>query len=255
MLFAAVNRGPQAARRPRACAARVGRSVPGAGHGGERARRIGRGEAGTILLLNSSSRTTRRPARSKEIHESDRARARAADPRQSRKPDGRGRAEPAIRRVGPGCRPVGRIDRRVRGDRAPRRGSGLDGQGRLARGRQRQRRDRHRGAGAGRLQPGGARSDADPARRHAEQIAARRERDPRRVAGRGARGGRRAAAAAVALPRRRDGARPAGADDERAQRRRPRRQRHRLPGVHDRPRRRANVQRGIADGRRGVPLR
>ena len=48
-------------------------------------------------------------------------------------------------------------------------------------------------------------------------------------------------------------ARAAGADDERPQRRRPRRQRGRLPGVHDRAGRRADVRRGAADGRRGVP--
>ncbi len=43
----------------------------------------------------------------------------------------------------------------------------------------------------------------------------------------------------MALPRRRRGADPAGADDERPQRRRPRRQLGRLPGVHGRPGRRA----------------
>ena len=52
--------------------------------------------------------------------------------------------------------------------------------------------------------PGGARPDADRARRHAEQVAARRERDPGGVARRRPRGGRRGAPAAVALPRRRD---------------------------------------------------
>ena len=46
---------------------------------------------------------------------------------------------------------------------------------------------------------------------------------------------------------------PAGADDERAQRRRPRRQLGRLPGVHDRPGRRAELLRGAAHGRRGLP--
>ena len=43
----------------------------------------------------------------------------------------------------------------------------------------------------------------------------------------------------MALPRRRGRARPAGADDERAQRRRARRQHGRLPGVHGRAGRRA----------------
>ena len=46
---------------------------------------------------------------------------------------------------------------------------------------------------------------------------------------------------------------PAGADDERAQRRRARRQLGRLPGVHDRAGRRAVVRRGPAHGRRGLP--
>ncbi len=48
--------------------------------------------------------------------------------------------------------------------------------------------------------------------------------------------------AAVEVPGRRDGAHPAGADDERAQRRRARRQQHRLPGVHDRAGRRPHLQ-------------
>ena len=59
--------------------------------------------------------------------------------------------------------------------------------------------------------------------------------------------------AAVALPRRRGGAHPAGADDERPQRRRARGQLGRLPGVHDRAGRRAVVRRGAAHGRRGLP--
>ena len=57
----------------------------------------------------------------------------------------------------------------------------------------------------------------------------------------------------MALPRRRGGARPAGADDERAQRRRARRQHGRLPGVHDRARRRADASARPAHGRRGLP--
>ena len=77
---------------------------------------------------------------------------------------------------------------------------------------------------------------ADRPRRHAEQVAPRRQRDPRRLAGRRARRRGGGAPAAVALPRRRGGARAAGADDERPQRRRPRRQQGRLPGVHGRAR-------------------
>ena len=101
--------------------------------------------------------------------------------------------------------------------------------------------------------PGGARPHDDRARRHAEQGAARRERDPRRVAGRrqGRRG--RGGLAALALPRRRGGARAAGADDERAERRRARRQQGRLPGVHDRPGGRAQLLGGAAHRRGGLP--
>ena len=78
-------------------------------------------------------------------------------------------------------------------------------------------------------------SHADHARWNSEQVAAGRQRDPGRVAGRGARRRGRGAAAAVALPWRRGRPRAAGADDERDQRRRACRQQHRLPGVHDRP--------------------
>ena len=57
----------------------------------------------------------------------------------------------------------------------------------------------------------------------------------------------------MAPPGRRDGARAAGADDERAQRRRPRRQQGRLPGVHGGARGRGELLRGAAHRRRGVP--
>ena len=108
-------------------------------------------------------------------------------------------------------------------------------------------------AGRDALDQAGLDARADRARRHAEQEPARRQRDPRRLAGRGARGRGGGGPAALALPRRRGGADPAGADDERAQRRRARRQLGRLPGVHGRPGRRGAVQRRAADGRRGVP--
>ena len=62
-------------------------------------------------------------------------------------------------------------------------------------------------AGLRRAGPEGAGPRADRARRHAEQVAAGRERHPRRVAGRRAGGRGRGGAAAVALPRRRRGAR------------------------------------------------
>ena len=59
--------------------------------------------------------------------------------------------------------------------------------------------------------------------------------------------------AAVPLPRRAERPRAAGADDERRQRRRARRQQHRHAGVHDHARRRAQLPRGAALGRRDVP--
>ena len=91
-------------------------------------------------------------------------------------------------------------------------------------------------------------------RRHAEQVAARRERDPRRLA-RGREGGRRRGRRlALPLPRRRRRARPARADDERDQRRCPRGQHDRPPGVHGRPRRRVELRRGDADRHGGLPL-
>ena len=97
------------------------------------------------------------------------------------------------------------------------------------------------------------RRDADRARRHAEQGPARRQRDPRRVAGgrEGRRGGARPAA--LSLRRRHLGAAAAGADDEHHQWRRACRQSDRLPGIHDHAGRRGELRRRAAHGRRGVP--
>ena len=101
--------------------------------------------------------------------------------------------------------------------------------------------------GAGRRpgdRPGRDRRDPARARRDAEQVAARGQRDPRRLARGRARRGRRGRGAALPLHRRalrplaRAGDRAAGADDERDQRRRPRRQRGRPAGVHGRAGRR-----------------
>ena len=76
----------------------------------------------------------------------------------------------------------------------------------------------------------------------AEQVAPRRERDPRRLARGGARGGERHAAcrstaSSAASPR----TLLARADDERDQRRSARRQQRRSPGVHALPARRARA--------------
>ena len=94
--------------------------------------------------------------------------------------------------------------------------------------------------------------DARP-RRHRQQGPPRRQRHPRRVAGRGQGGSRRAGPAAVPLRRRHQRPRAARADDERAQRRRPRRQQRGLPGVHDHAGRRGQLPRGAALGRRDLP--
>jgi enolase len=59
--------------------------------------------------------------------------------------------------------------------------------------------------------------------------------------------------AAVPLPRRPMARLAPGAADEHPERRRARDQHGRLPGVHDRPRRRRDVRRGAAHGRRGLP--
>ena len=91
------------------------------------------------------------------------------------------------------------------------------------------------------------------ARRHAQQGQARRQRDPRRLARR--RPGRGRLGRPAALPLRRRAQRPpaAGADDEHPQRRRARRHQRRRPGVHDRADRCADVPRGAAQRRRGLP--
>ena len=158
-----------------------------------------------------------------------------------------------VRGVGPCRGSVGRLDGRVRGHRAARRRRSA-GWARASPARSTTSTARSQATSAGwRRPPGGARPHADLARRHPEQVAAGRQRDPRRVAGRRARVGGRGAPAAVALSRWRDRAHPAGADDERAQRRRARRQLGRLPGVHDRAGRRRQLLGGAADGRRGVP--
>ena len=104
-------------------------------------------------------------------------------------------------------------------------------------------------AGARATDQVGARRHAARARRDAEQVTAGGERDPRCLARRRPRRGRRGGGAALPLHRRalrllaRAGDGAAGADDERDQRRRPRRQRGRPPGVHGRPGRRGELRR------------
>ena len=76
---------------------------------------------------------------------------------------------------------------------------------------------------------------------------------PRRLAGRGPGRGDVGRAAAVPLRRRPERAPAARADDEHPQRRRARRLQRRRAGVHDRADRRADLRRGTAPGRRGLP--
>ena len=105
----------------------------------------------------------------------------------------------------------------------------------------------------GRRGAGQDRRDADRARRHAQQGPARRQRHPRRLA-RGRQGrGRGQRPAALPLCRRHLGAAPAGADDEHRQRRRPRRQPDRLPGIHDHAGRRGDFAEGLRMGVGDVP--
>ena len=93
----------------------------------------------------------------------------------------------------------------------------------------------------------------DRPRRHADKGAPRRERDPRRLAGRGEGCGGRRRRAALPLGRRRERPRPARAAPERHQRWRPRAELARLPGVHARARRRGEFLGGAPDRRRVVP--
>ena len=109
------------------------------------------------------------------------------------------------------------------------------GQGSDTRGGERQRRNRRRRAGPRRRRPARAGRVADRARRHRRQVPSGSECAPRGLDGccPRRRGGCLGAAVAVSGRTRRKPA--AGADDERAQRRRSRRQPGGLSGVHDRP--------------------
>ena len=118
---------------------------------------------------------------------------------------------------------------------------------------ERERRSARGGARARRRRPGDGRRGADRDRRDAEQGPARRERDPRCVARRRQGRGCRRGCAALPPSRRRVGEDASGADAERDQRRRPRCELDRPPGVHGRARRRVLVRRGDQDRRGGLP--
>ena len=188
-----------------------------------------------------------------ESHEHHRAHRRPGDPRLPGQPHRGGGGRPRLRRAWPGGGALGRLDRSVRGGRAARRRRPLRRQGRQHRRRQRQHRDPRRAAGPRRPRPARHRPGAPRPRRHRQQGPTRRQRHPRRVARRGQGGRRRAGDPALPPRRRHQRPRAAGADDERAQRWRPRRQQRGLPGVHDHADRRGVVLRGAAVGRRDLP--
>ena len=114
-------------------------------------------------------------------------------------------------------------------------------------------RDRRAAPRLGGARPAGDRPGDDRPRRLPGQVAPRRERDPRRLAGGGASRRRRARGESVPLRGWHRCPRPAGTADERAERRRARRQQRRLPGVHDRPARRRLLRRGTALGIGDLP--
>ena len=128
------------------------------------------------------------------------------------------------------------------------------GKGVQTRDRQRRRRDLRRDRRHGPDRAGEDRRHHDRPRRHREQVAARRQRDPRRVARRREGCGGGPGHSAVSPCRRRLCAHAAGADDEHRQRRRACRQSDRHPGVHDpADRRRHGGGRASAWARRSSP--
>ena len=104
-----------------------------------------------------------------------------------------------------------------------------------------------------RRRPAADRPDHDRGRRHAQQGQGRRQRDPRRLAGRRPRGRRLRGPPALPLPRRPQRPPAAGADDEHPQRRCPRGHQRRRPGVHDRAHRRGDLPRRAPLRRRDLP--
>ena len=186
--------------------------------------------------------------------ERDRAGARAADPRQPRQPDGRGRGGAEVGRRRPRGGAVRRLDRRVRGGRAARRRRRLERQGRV----------RRRSPTSTARSPRPCAGSTPPTRPALDRAMIELDGTPNkgRLGANAILGVSLAAAKAAAaeagqpLWRYLGGearARAAGADDERAERRRARRQQGRLPGVHGRAGRRAQLLRGAAHGRRGLP--
>ena len=188
------------------------------------------------------------------LHDRDHRHPRPRNPRFARQSHDRGRCDAGRRLLWPRRRALGRLDGnpRSRGE-ARRRSRALPGQGRSRRGRERQWRDRRHAAGLRGRGAGGGRRGDDRTRRHAQQVAARRQRHSRRVARRRQGRRRRGRPAALSLHRRHAGAHSADADDEHHQWRRPCRQSHRLPGIHDHAGRRRKRRRRDPLGRGDFP--
>src|SRR5215469_4873061 len=186
--------------------------------------------AGSLLVLHRSSSRQADPGLARQSHRRGRGRARRWHPRARR----------GAQR---------RLDRCVRGGRAPGWRRRVRRQGSRQGGPGGDRRDPARPARLRRRRPAADRPGPDRSRRDAGQVAARRERDSRGQPRGGP--GRRGvgAAAAVPLPWRAERPRPAGPADEHPQRRRARGQQPRRPGVHDPPDRRGHLRRCAALGR------
>ncbi len=247
MLFAAVNVARKLKVDPELALRAAVRPIPRRVQAGGRARRIRAAEAGTIWTPHEQLAYYARARLSEgdptRTDEPDRARARPADPRQPRQPDGRGGAERPDPAHGDArrCRPA----RRPASSRRPSCATAArTGWARASARRSRTSTARSRPRSAARTPRNQAALDRmlitldgtpNKSRLGANAILA--------VSLAAA----HAAAAEQRLPLWRylggeTRARAAGADDERAQRRRARRQQDRLPGVHDRAGRRAVVQ-------------
>ena len=164
--------------------------------------------------------------------------------------------DPGRRHARPGRRPQRGQHRGPRGRRAARRRQeALPRQGRPQGRRERQRRRSPRPlVGHDAVDQVGIDHAMLAARRHAQQGQARRQRHPRRVAGRRPRRRRRPPGCRCTATSAATNAKvPARADDEHPQRRQARRQHRRLPGIHDHAARRPDLPRGPADGGRGLP--
>ena len=160
----------------------------------------------------------------------------ARDPRFARQPDRRGRRAARRRRARTGDGSVGGLDRRARGARAAGQAAqALRRQGRAQGGRPREQGHRAEPGRDRGGQPGVHRRRVDRDGRHAEQVEAGRERDARRLDGRGPRRGGVARSSALSLPGRLQHEGPARPDAERAQRRGARGQQRRLAGASPRP--------------------